>query len=261
MRSALNLATLAHEAGLKNPSIVVRSLADPPGADEGHAAGEPIYPASMIKVPLAVACTRWMEEPGGPGPAAELTVGSGDMTPSDPPSPLAPGERRTLGELIDLMLTRSDNVATNVLIEALGRPRIAQLLAPLGLPATAVRRKLSGADPLIDDPGATGRNAHPAADAARLFEAIARRSIPRAAWIEEILARQFWNDRLSGGLQPGDRFAHKTGETDDVNHDGGILRTAAGATFVIVVYTSLGPSDDPGRRFAQFMRELRPRIE
>ena len=75
------------------------------------------------------------------------------------------------------------------------------------------------------------------------------------------MQRQYWNDRLSGGLRASDQFAHKTGETDEVNHDGGILRTAEGAACVIVVYTSLGPSDDPGRRFARFMRELRPLIE
>ena len=255
------IAELAAAAELTNPSIVVRILSGKAPFAAGVAAEAPMYPASMIKVPLAAACLAWVDEPGGPSLDDELVVGPGEMTASDPPSPLAQGERRSIAGLLDLMLTRSDNVATNVLIEAMGRPRIARLLAPLGLPHTAVRRKLSGAEPLIDDPGATGRNAHPAADAAQLFEAIARRAFPGAARLDEILGRQYWNDRLSHGLRPGDRFAHKTGETDDVNHDGGILRTAEGTTCIIVVYTSLGPSDDPWERFTRFMRGLRPLIE
>ncbi len=51
------------------------------------------------------------------------------------------------------MLTRSDNVATNVLIDVVGRARATAFAERTGLGATAVRRKLSGALPLIDDPG------------------------------------------------------------------------------------------------------------
>jgi len=48
------------------------------------------------------------------------------------------------------------------------RDRASADLAALGFRGTAVRRKLSGALPLISDPAATGRNTHPAAEAAAL---------------------------------------------------------------------------------------------
>ena len=139
------------------------------------------------------------------------------------------------------MLARSDNVATNVLIDVLGRESITRFCAGLGLSATVVRRKLSGSLPLIDDPGrpgpqrASGRRRRAPSPSHR-----ARRASPAAAWLLDVLSRQEWNGKLNGGLQPGDRFAHKTGDTDEVSHDGGILTTAEGLRYVVVLYAAVG---------------------
>jgi beta-lactamase class A len=90
-----------------------------------------------------------------------------------------------------------------------------------------------------------------------LFHEIERRARSGTDFIYDALAAQVWNDKLSRGLRAGDRFAHKTGDTDDVSHDGGILTLEDGRRFVLVVYTSLpaGPETDP--RFGDFARELR----
>jgi beta-lactamase class A len=185
-------------------------------------------------------------------------VEAANMTPNDAPSPLVPGATASLADLLFLAVSRSDNVATNVLFDVLGRERASADLAALGYPGTVFRRKLSGAEPLIDDPGATGRNAHPPAEAARLFAALAAGTVPGADRIRAALAAQYWNGKLSLGLAPGDRFEHKTGDTDSVSHDGGILTLASGESWALVVYThqSSGDADDP--RFAEFMRTLRP---
>jgi len=45
----------------------------------------------------------------------------------------------------------------------------------------------------------------------------------------------------------GDAFAHKTGDTDEVSHDAGILTLAGGSRWVVVVYTGLPSSDDVDR--------------
>jgi beta-lactamase class A len=251
------LGEAAAEAGLADPSIVVRRLDAPGGPAAALAPERPLYPASMIKVPLAAALTALWER-GEASPDDRVTVAETNMTATDAASPFVPGYAATLEELATLMLTRSDNVATNVLIDAVGRERATALAAERGLGATAVRRKLSGSLPLIDDPEATGRNTHPAADAAALFAAIAAGDVPRSAWLFATLSRQEWNDKLSRGLLGDDRFAHKTGETDEVTHDGGILETADGARYVIVVYTALAAGPDADARFATFMRALRP---
>ena len=187
-----------------------------------------------------------------------MTVDARNATVNDAPSPMAPGYRTTVEELTTFMLQRSDNVATNQLYDVLGRDRATADVRALGYAATAFRRKLSGALPLIDDPEATGRNTLPAAEAARLLAAIAEDRIPEAAALRRILATSWWDAKLSRGLEPGDAFAHKTGDTDEVSHDGGILTLPGGARWVIVVYTELPSSDEHDARFGAFMRALRP---
>jgi beta-lactamase class A len=211
----------------------------------------------MIKVPIAAAlAVLWAG--GTRRPDDRVRVEAAQMTANDAPSPFVAGYETTLREAAHAMIAASDNVATNVLIDALGRERITEICRrELGLPATAVRRKLSGSLPLIDDPAATGRNAHPAADAAALFEAIDRERTGRFAALYGALAAQIWNDKLAAALRPGDAFAHKTGDTDEVSHDGGLLTLADGRRFVLVVYTGLASTRESDARVAAFGRLLR----
>jgi beta-lactamase class A len=249
------LERLAARHGLGSASIVLEAAGEPE-AGASLAARLPLYPASMIKVPIAIALALQCEA-RILNLDDERLVDVSNITTNDAPSPLIAGCRATLGQLARAMLSASDNVATNVLIDVLGRETIGPACAPFGLVETAVRRKLSGSLPLIEDPFATGRNAHPARDAAMLFHEIERRARSGTDFIYDALAAQVWNDKLSRGLRAGDRFAHKTGDTDDVSHDGGILTLEDGRRFVLVVYTSLpaGPETDP--RFGDFARELR----
>ncbi|HXP94428.1 MAG TPA: serine hydrolase [Candidatus Binatia bacterium] len=258
MLSRSGLTAMASAAGLREPSVVLRSL---DGTQELELdAQRLLYPASMIKTPLAAAALALAA-------AAKLkledavAVREQNMTANDLPSALVPGYRARIGELIDLMITQSDNVATNVLIDVVERERATALLHELGFPETAIRRKLSGSDPLIDDPGASGRNTHPAREAARLFDELAHERLPLSSILLDALARQRWNTKLSRGLGPGDRFAHKTGDTSEVSHDGGILTTASGRSYVLVVYTGMPSSDEVDACFAAFMRALRPHLE
>ena len=251
-----DLAALAEETGLAAAQIHVRALAHA-GPRWSRDDGRWVYPASMIKVPLAAAAGAAIRA-GRLGWDTAVTVDARNATPNDAPSPIVPGYRTTVEELTTFMLQRSDNVATNQLYDVLGRERATAEIAALGYPGTAFRRKLSGALPLIDDPEATGRNAFPAAEAAALFAAIAADRIPEAAAVRRILATSWWDVKLSRGLEPGDAFAHKTGDTDEVAHDGGILTLPGGARWVVVVYTELPSSDEHDARFGAFMRALRP---
>jgi beta-lactamase class A len=251
------VAIAADAAGLGSATIYLAAL-DRERPRLALDSGRPIYPASMIKVPLAAATAsvdagrvRW-DDP--------IEVLAANMTFNDAPSPLEPGYVATVIELVELMLTRSDNVATNVLMDVLGREPATVDAHALGLRETAFRRKLSGKLPLIDDPAATGRNSHPAREAADLFEGIARGSMPSSLLLHRFLRGQVWNTKLSAGLEPGDRFAHKTGDTDDTSHDGGILELAGGGRYVIVVYSELASNDETDARFAAFMRRIRSRL-
>jgi beta-lactamase class A len=267
-----DLAAFARQTGLGEAQIHVRALADHagvPAATVARRPGEPVvwrqddgrlvYPASMIKVPLAVAAALAIAD-GRLRWNTPAVIDARNATVNDAPSPMVPGYATTLEELVTCMLQRSDNVATNQLYDLLGRDRASADLQGLGFPGTAFRRKLSGALPLIDDPGATGRNTFPAAEAAELFAALAEDRVPEAAALRRILATSWWDVKLSRGLEPGDAFAHKTGDTDDVSHDGGILTLANGSRWILVVYTELPSSEENDLRFGAFMRALRPHM-
>ena len=254
--SAPDLAALAADSGLGEAAIHVRAVA-PGGPAWQHDDGRWIYPASMIKLPLALAAALAVAD-GRLAWSSPVTVDAADLTVNDAPSPALAGAVLPLEELVTLMLQRSDNVATNVLISLLGRERATADLHGLGFPRVAIRRKLSGGAALIADPDATGRNSLPAAEAAALFLALARGQVPDAARLLAMLTGQWWNDRLSQGLAAGDVFAHKTGETSTVAHDGGIVKFANGSQWVVVVYTELASEGENDLRLGAFMRALRP---
>jgi len=250
MLTASSLDTLCTKVGLAGAAVVVRAL-QPPYVQLALRAAVPMGPASMIKVPIAVAAIAQLAED------VELLVAPHHMTSTDAPSPLQPGYRARLWEAIDLALARSDNVATNLLIDALDRHAANAYLAASGLSNTAIRRFLSGSLPRIPDTGALGENAHPAVDAATVFRLIAERRIASAERLEGVLAGQWWNDKLAAGLSEHDRFAHKTGDTDAWSHDGGILTTAQGRRWIIVLYTPYASSPTIDAAFAATMRSLR----
>lgn len=258
MLDSAELASAADAAGLGSATVYLAAL-DRPGPRLALDSGRTIYPASMIKTPLAAAAAAAVAA-GRTSWDARVAVTGANMTFNDAPSPLEPGYAATVVELVELMLTRSDNVATNVLMDHLGREPATADARALGLRETAFRRKLSGKLPLIDDPAATGRNSHPAREAADLFERIARGAIPSGPLLHGFLHGQMWNTKLSAGLESADRFAHKTGDTDDTSHDGGILELASGGRYVIVVYSELASNEDTDARFAAFMRGIRPRL-
>lgn len=259
MIDSAQVAILAEGAGLGAATIYLAAL-DRERPRLALDSGRSIYPASMIKTPLAAAVAAAVEA-GRTHWDEPVEVEAGNMTFNDAPSPLEPGYVATVVELVELMLSRSDNVATNVLFDHLGRAGATADARTLGLRETAFRRKLSGRLPLIEDPDATGRNSHPAREAADLFEWIARGSIPSATLLHRYLRKQVWNTKLSAGLEPGDRFAHKTGDTDETSHDGGILELAGGGRYVLVVYSELASSDEIDARFAAFMQRIRPLLD
>ena len=253
-----DLASYAEQTGLGPAQMYVAGLAHGSPAwavDDGRT----VYPASLIKVPLAVAVGTAIAE-GRLRWDTPVTVDPRNATFNDAPSPVVPGYAATVEELVTFVLQRSDNVATNQLYDVLGRERATADVHALGFRGTVFRRKLSGTLPLIDDPEASGRNTFPAREAAELFAAIAEDRVPEAAVLRRMLATSWWDVKLSRGLAAGDAFAHKTGDTDEVSHDGGILTLADGSRWILVVYTELPSSEENDLRFGAFMRALRPHL-
>jgi beta-lactamase class A len=147
------------------------------------------------------------------------------------------GGRVRLSELIDRMITRSSNLATNALIAlAGGGEAITERMRALGARRILVRRGVE--DQKAFDAGLN--NTTTARDLAVILEAIARdraASARSCAAMREILLRQEFNDRIPAGLPPGTRVAHKTGEITAVAHDAAIVYPEGPDPYVLVVLT------------------------
>lgn len=216
-----------------------------------------IYPASVVKVPIMAEAFR-QREGGAISFEDRAPISASNQTTTAEKTPLVTGYVASVDELVRLMIERSDNVATNQLIDILRRERVTEYMRSLGLRDFLLGRKLSGSEPLIEDPEMAGRNRLCARDAARLLTLIATDQVPGAAAQRDILAACVDADKLVAGLRPGDLFMHKTGETDTVNHDAGILRTPEGARYIVVLYTRGDKSTNP--RMASWMRALRSEL-
>jgi beta-lactamase class A len=228
-------------------------------------AHENIYPASVIKVPI-MAEVFHRYELGTLAPSDEVVITQSNQTTTDGPNPFVPGYVARIQELVDLMIAWSDNVATNQLMDILRRETVTEYMHGLGLSTFLLGRKLSGSEPLIEDREMVGRNRLPAAEIGRLLLLIARDAIPGAAQQREILARCVHNDKLVPGLRPGDTFRHKTGETSEQSHDAGILTTAEGKRYVVVLQCEVDAKPDNSDAawfnpsMTQWMRVVRERL-
>ncbi len=147
------------------------------------------------------------------------------------------GERVSVRELVDRMITRSSNLATNAVIAVVGAGRANATAHALGARRMNVLRG-------VEDTKAyeAGRNnTTTARDLAALLAALERGDAASPASTDSmrsILLRQEFNDRIPAGLPPGTRVAHKTGEITAVAHDAAIVYPSGQrAPYVLVVLT------------------------
>ena len=147
------------------------------------------------------------------------------------------GGRASLRELLELMITRSSNLATDLLIERVGATRAQASARSLGAWSIQVLRGVE------DDKAyhAGLNNTTTARDLGALLGAIAARRAASGASCDSmlaILARQEFNEGIPAGLPPGTRVAHKTGWIGEVvYHDAAIVYPSRGPPYVLVVLT------------------------
>lgn len=224
---------------------VIRPLVEPYGADVAVSCkllandrgldingAETFQSASMIK--LAV-LAEYLDETadGRLSPTDTYTLAAEDVvdgsgTMQDDPA----GTVYTLDQVASRMISVSDNVGTNALIERMGIEAIDDKAAELGLEQTRLAHKLQ----ISANDGQL--NVTSANDCAALLARIARHE---ASNEERSLAAESWllaqedSEGLAQGLPTGVPFGHKTGTVDNIRHDGGIVY--AEDPYVIVVMT------------------------
>ena len=157
------------------------------------------------------------------------------------------GSRVSVRELIDRMITRSSNLATNALIELVGAERANATAHSLGARNIRVLRGVEDGKAFR----AGMNNTTTARDLATLMEAIEteRAASPAScAAMREVLLRQEFNEEIPAGLPKGTKVAHKTGFITGVQHDAAIVYPSGGAPYVLVVLTRGIPEQPMARQ-------------
>ena len=144
------------------------------------------------------------------------------------------GETVPRRELIDRMITRSSNLATNLLIADVGASRVTVLCRSLGADSIEVLRGVE--DLKAFEAGLS--NTTTARDLGIIMTALATGRAADSAGTAEMLAilsRQHFNEGIPAGLPAGVRVAHKTGWITGIDHDAAIVYPPDAAPFVLVI--------------------------
>jgi len=132
------------------------------------------------------------------------------------------GEPESIAELTRLMIVRSSNLATNILLEKVGTKNTNDFIRALGIEGVSVIRG-------IEDNAAFRLGMNNSASARGLtqtMQLIAEKKVVSEQASEkmiEILLGQEFNESIPARLPGSARVAHKTGWTGDVYHDTGIV--------------------------------------
>ncbi len=144
------------------------------------------------------------------------------------------GTKLTMRELILRMITRSSNLATNLLIEFVDPKAVTSTMRLLGADSIQVLRGVE--DQKAYDHGMNNRTT--ALDLLMVYRALAEGKVVRPESRQEmlqVLESQEFHDMIPGQLPQGTRVAHKTGSITGVQHDSGIVYLPDGRRYVIVI--------------------------
>jgi len=186
------LAEVARESGLsRQASIGICRLS----RECVHLRGDvpPVSPASLIKVPIAVALMQKVETEKI-SLNKEVFVNRGNFTEDSSTKILSP-KNYPLKTLLEEMIDRSSNTATNQLIDYLGSDYINQFLDNRGYEVTRVNFKLMGEKTMPANPG-SGRNRVTANELTEMMVQIYNGETPGAKQLIETLNGQY--DRALG---------------------------------------------------------------
>jgi beta-lactamase class A len=173
----------------------------------------------------------------------------------DPEVPRYLGKTMTVRELAYRMITRSSNLATNLLIDIVGVPAIQSCLDDLKIEGILVRRGVQ--DQAAFEAGIN--NLVTANGLLRLLRLISdgRVHSPQAcADMLEILLDQRHKSGIPAGL-PGDaQVAHKTGNISTVHHDAGIVYIGKRRPLFLVVLTQFAETRGRSTAVAEVSRDI-----
>ncbi|CAL9600697.1 serine hydrolase [Streptomyces sp. enrichment culture] len=235
------------------------------GDEFGHGADSRVVLASVFKIPICLEYARQVAD-GQLDPAARHTVTAAYRAGGSGTDGCAYDVEMSARDLAFMMMTISDNAATDLLLDVVGLDRVRKTLVELGFEGFGVsschaldddiRREL-GLDPnrSIDDqlcsvpaerlmtlsagdpqrtPSSTPR------EVTALLAAVWRDEAGPAqacAEVRDIMSRQVWQHRLVSGFpESGVRLAGKTGTDFTVRNEAGVIEYPDGKRYAVGVF-------------------------
>jgi len=184
--------------------------------------GESFIAASVIKLPLLIAVLSEIKK-GFLRRDDIIRLSPNDKVPGCGVLTLMhSGTEVTIKDLCNLMITISDNTATNILISTLGYDTIRSTFTEMGLQNTQLTRKLYD----LEGKKLGKENYICPIEMGNLLERIYKGRIISediSQEIADILMQQQLNSKIPHLLPPDLSIAHKTGEISGVTHDVGIV--------------------------------------
>lgn len=236
------LKNLAAEFSTIQPSVYVWDYQTGNYADLN--ANEIFPTASIIKLPVLVELFRSIEKGqltlDEKMPLTEYyrTEGSGSLQFK------AENSQYSIDNLARIMITESDNSATNMLIARLGSMTdINSALRQWGLKHTYIQTWL---------PDLTGTNHSTAKDMAQILYNIDNPDFLTNESREKIFdyMGHVHNNRLiAAGLPQGTEFLHKTGDIGTMLGDAGIVYTPNGKKYIVVIFAKRPHNSPLGKEF------------
>ena len=165
------------------------------------------------------------------------------------------GKTLTVRELAFWMITKSSNLATNLLVEIVGIHNIQQALDELEIDGVKILRG-------VEDQAAyqAGLNNEVTANGLlKLLRIIANRKAYSPEASEEmlkIMLEQQYRSGIPAGLPKAARVAHKTGNISTVHHDAGVIFLDGRKPYVLVVLTQFAAETGRGTAVAEVSRDI-----
>jgi beta-lactamase class A len=236
---------------------------------------QPVRTASTIKLPIMIEC--YAEESAGKHKLNELLVitAGEKVSGSGISQDLSDGTQLQLQDMILLMITLSDNTATNLILNLIGGNAVNARMADLGLKNTRVMRKILGdGNKLKPTPsGVTDEGAKPEnkkwgigrsspQEMVTLLEKLYRGELiskQASTAMLEILKKQRDHNGIGRDLKDT-VIANKSGALDALRSDVGIIYTGKGSIAMAITIDGMPTPDwtpdNPGELLIARLSEL-----
>lgn len=209
----------------------------PTGGRFAHNGARPFRAASTVKVPLLIELLRQIED-GVFAIDDQYTLERADKTPgSGVLQDLHDGLTLTYRDLIYLMISISDNTATNILIDRAGMDDVNTTMRELGMMDSILGRKMRGR-PAGENEGENWATPNDYLLALRAIVGSSFVSDAGRAFMRTMLEKQQNSRRIARYLpeRPGITWGSKTGSLVGVANDVGFISTPRG-TLLLSIFT------------------------